>query len=1258
MSFIKENLNQLSRLICTTLLLFASTLAFADDYQKAWEALARNDRQAARQLLEKALKNPATAADAALTLLYIETFDGREADAAEHWKKASKSLKDPYPYLFPLWFNGGVTGSYGRKTSENLKLMKELLNDPKCPGTYKAAVQYALGHHYLTEAEFDDMKEAWGSSTNITNWQFVGPFDNLSGSGFEKNYPPIAQPEASAMFKSTYNADIQWFKPKIQDPEGWITPGYFVRYNTGITFAQTFVTAPSEIDAFLAVGFTGNIRVWVNDRLLLSEQEYRQTDFDLYKAKCHLKKGVNRVLVQIGYEDEDFPNFCVRFTDAQTNLIPGLVSSADYAPYTKDKSTAPVEQIPFFAETYFEQKVKNEPENLLNYILLIETYLRSNKSQEAFAVVEKALAKAPDNSLLRFQRIQTLVKTNNRTELTQELQRIKDVDPNCLSSLLIRFAEEKDNERYDEAEKILDERAKRYGEDEDIYIERIKLLGEQNKMEDLLKLIDESSRRFPDNTFFNEMQHNVALRLRKDPQAAIAINEQFLKKNYVVSVVSQTIQECFEVGNNDKAVRMLNQLTQIFPTTSQYYEQLFEYYYGNKDNKKARQTIEILLGLAPYHAQYHENSARLSEQAGDKQAALASFRKALHYNPNDFDARRRLRELQNETDLVTLLPQNDVYALIKKSKGPDKTDEHDWYFILDERATILYPERCSETYYTVIAKVLNENGIDTWKENSIGYNPWRQRLIIEKAEVVKANGSKFTAEQNDNQIVFTNLAKGDAVYMRYRIVSYAYGRMAREHWDNYSFNAFIPSEISRYCLLAPKDLAVDFKTGNFNLPPKESTVDNFKLYTWETLGEPAIKRESLIPRLVDIGKNVHVSTIRDWQEIANWYADLSAIQAKQDYEVQQAVQTLFPAGQTFTPLQKAQKIYEFVVKTVSYSSVSFRQSAYVPQKASKVLQTKLGDCKDLSTLYAAMAREAGLEANLVLFSTRDNGDQSMALPSVEFNHCIVKVMAGGQAYFLELTDANLPFGSLPNDDIGGIALEIPFNGKGAKAGIYNLFPDNRTRDYRHQTAKIAIKNRDLNVAAHSTSSGVPTRNLRNTYATLSADKQQEEIQKSIGGRFSNPVSVKNVTFGALNELRDTLQFRVNYTVRNEIIEIGDLRTFRVPFYYYFLRPDAFQEETRNYALSYWEYEDADEYLEDITIETPEGRQFSEIPKDVALTFGGTTYNLTYEKKSATSLRVVRRIKTSRTNIPAKDYPAFKTFLDEVVAAENRYVAFK
>ena len=1237
--------------------IFSTPALFADNYQKAWEALAKNDRKAAREFLEKALNEPEHAADAALTLVVLETFDGNVNESSDAWQKALTTLKDPYPYYFPLWFHEALAGDYGQKNNRQEKMLEKLIDDPNCPGIYKAAAQYSLGHHYLSESKFKDMRAAWNSTSNVTQWQFAGPFDNLAGSGFDKNYGPIAHPEPVAVFKSTYDADIQWFKPETYVIEGWIPTIYYVRYSSGVVFAQTFVTAPSDMDAVLALGFTGNIRVWVNDQLLISEQEYLKTEYDVFKTKCHLQKGNNRVLVQIGFEDQEYPNFNLRFIDERSNMIPGLTSSAVYTPYTK--GTAKKEpMIPFFPETFFEQKIKSEPENLLNYILLAKTYLRSDKNQEANSVILKALEKAPDNSLLHMEYISILSKMDNRTELTRELQHIKENDPYCAASYEIRFQENMKSEQYDAAEKEASEYERNYGLDENLYEDYIKLYVAQEKVKEAVTTIQDASEAYPNNAFFNEMMHNIALRLRKDPQGANRINEQFLKRNFGIPTARQLIQEYFEMGQNDRAVRMLLDLSEQFPGNVIYLEQLYNYYYSKKDNKKAGQYIAMLLAQAPFHAAYHEYAAQLNEQSGNNNSALTSFQKALKYNPNDFDVRRRIRELENRTNLNTLLPQNDPYELIKKSKLQDKSREFDWYYILDERATILYPEGCSETYYTVVLKVLNEKGIDDWKEATLGYNQYRQRLIVEKAEVVKPGGSKFTAEQNGNELVFTNLEKGDAVYLRYRIVSYAYGRMAREFWDTYAFNAFVPTEISRYVLLCPKNLDFDIKTVQTELKPVTREADDFKIYTWETLNEPAMKEESLMPPRIDICRSLSVSTIHEWKEIADWYSDLSTLQSKQDHEVQQAVKNLFPEGKTFSPEEKARRIYEYIVKNIRYSSVSFRQSAFMPQKASSVLQTKLGDCKDLSTLYAAMAREAGLEANLVLLNTRDNGEESLNLPSVDFNHCIIKVKAGNQVWHLELTDSNLPFGSLPNGDIGGLALEIPFNGTGAATGIFKLSPKNRTTDYRHQQVQIDIKNRDLSILTHATLSGAITRNLRDDYANLSREKQLEEMQRLVGKRFSNPVTLKDVSFGALDQLQDTLQYHMLYNVRNEIIEIGELKTFRVPFYYTFIKPDVFQEETRSFPINYGEYEDADDYLEDITVNLPQGKQLSDIPKDLILGFGGIEYSLTYKKLSATSLQIIRRIKVNRNNIPASEYTAFRTFVDEVVNAENRYVAYK
>jgi hypothetical protein len=252
----------------------------------------------------------------------------------------------------------------------------------------------------------------------------------------------------------------------------------------------------------------------------------------------------------------------------------------------------------------------------------------------------------------------------------------------------------------------------------------------------------------------------------------------------------------------------------------------------------------------------------------------------------------------------------------------------------------------------------------------------------------------------------------------------------------------------------------------------------------------------------------------------------------------------------------------------------------------------------------------------------------------------------------------LPFGSLPASDIGAQALEIPFNEPNAKNTLFRLEPKNRILDYRHQKSVVNIKNRDLEVSVSTVNSGNGAASLRSIYSTLVKDKQLEELQSSIGRKFTNPVSVKTVSFGNFDASTDTIHYKTAYTVKNEVIEIGDLKSFKVPYFYTFLEANDFALENRSFPINYWNYENKDEYLEDLTVNLPDGLQFTDVPKDVSLSFNGTTYSIKFEKLDARKIRVVRNIKIKRDVIAAADYPAFKQFLEDALAAESKYLAFK
>jgi hypothetical protein len=283
----------------------------------------------------------------------------------------------------------------------------------------------------------------------------------------------------------------------------------------------------------------------------------------------------------------------------------------------------------------------------------------------------------------------------------------------------------------------------------------------------------------------------------------------------------------------------------------------------------------------------------------------------------------------------------------------------------------------------------------------------------------------------------------------------------------------------------------------------------------------------------------------------------------------------------------------------------------------------------------------------------------MELPSMNFNHCIVKVIADGQAWYLELTQPDLPFGSLPNNDIKAFALEIPFaKNSNGPAKPFLLDPANRLGDFRQEHTNVEIKGRDLMIETACIRSGTIANDTRSAYKELPQAKRLEEMQGILAKKFSNPLNIKALSFGDLNKPQDTVQYKVRYAVKNEIIEIGELNTFKIPFHNIFINADAFPEETRVHPVNYWEYEDTDQYLETITVQIPNGKSITELPKNVDLSFEGIHYTLKYTQSAPGTLQVVREIVTKRDSIPAEKFEAFRVFTEGVISAETRWVAFK
>jgi tetratricopeptide (TPR) repeat protein len=1245
------------------ILLIGSYASFAQsNYDKAWDALNKNNRKDAEKFLQQAMNEPVSASDAFITNIYLKTYNGKESDITDFASSFYNKTEDPYPYIYALWFNKAVLGSYGKKTSANqLKLIDQLIADQKAPGTLVAAGNYQKGMHCLFSADFEKAQTYYNEVGNIKNWQYAGPFENLSESGFYKDYGPLEHPEPTAVFKSVTNADVKWFTPPVEAKDGWTPVIYQFNKNTAVIYAQNFVTSPTDQTVYCNVGFSGSIKVWINDELVISEAKPRVTEMDNSTVKYDLKKGVNRVLVQLGYADISYPNFTVRFTDEKHKAIANITGSSAFSPYPKNTgSNKKYELIPNFAEKYFTQKIKNEPQNLLNYLLLADVYLRNQKLLEARDLISGALKNAPENSLLRVKLLEILNKQNNRTLFLEELEKVKQADPESVLVLDLRIKELYDNEKYDDCAAELANSIKLHGEDEFTGRYQILLLIHDKKYDELVNVAEKMYDKYPDNKDILSIMYNIKKEVYKDNKGAQKIYENYMKHSYDYDTYIKYADILIEQGNAKKGIEIKEKLSKLFPYAPVSFYNLSKYYYSTKEYDKAEEYIRKSLALSPYNENYWEQLGDIKNEKKDVAAALDSYNQSLKFDPNQYDIISKIRKLNNKPDIYKLFPMVDIDKAIKEDKPEEaKNTDYGYYYILDQKDVVMYSDGATEEYVSLIVKITNDKGVDQFKESNIGYNN-SQTLLIEKAEIIKKNQSKIEGERNDNQIVFTNLQAGDIVVFKYRIQNYTYGRFAKDFWDRYYFGGKIYSSVTKYNLLVPAGQKINYLFSNSNVQPVKTNVEDFNQYCWVISKPEPLKDEPLMPLSTDEGTVLHVSTVSSWKEIANWYSDVCNNKSEIDYEISALYKKLFPdENKKMSEFEKAKIIYEYIESNIRYSSVSFRQSAYVPQRASTTLNTRLGDCKDLSNLFVMLARMAGIKAQMVLIDTRDNGQKDILLPSVEFNHCIAKVVLDNKSYYIELTDNYLPFTSLPNNLNGALALEIPLKSTNENAELIHLKPANRTKDIIKRVINILPDNDDLTINVKTVKYGAFSSPMRESYQNLDNEKQLQDMQKTIAGSYKNNVRLDKLSFSELDKLTDSVQYNYHYKVQNEVAEIGSLFTFKVVYPDIVATLDNFSSDKRVYPIEYWNYENADSYETTVNITAPAGKRFVELPKNETLSFKDLKYSIQYTLKADDKLVITRKFSDARgQQISPEDYPVFKSFFEKIVKAEQKFIAYK
>ena len=1232
------------------------------DYEKAWNALNKNDRETASKLLQSAMNDPATFQDAFAANILLSAYNGSQNAGNINFEKEFYSKADNvYPYLYALWRNKALLGEPGKKTMPHqVALATRIANDEKAPGTLRASANYQQAYHYKFSNAFDKAVPFINKISGTRNWQFAGPFENISESGIDKNYGPLEHPEAGAVFYSLANAPVKWFTPPVENDDSWIPFEFNFSEPVAVIYAQTFLTSPEDINAVMAVGFSGNIKVWLNDRLLITETKERITDYDAYAVKCNLKKGVNRVLVQVGYSDIDYPNFVVRFTDENFNPLTGLTSAAEYKPYTKDGEGEAPQLLNNFAEKYFGEKIAKDSSNLVNYLLLSNAYMRSKKIEQARNVLELAKLRAPQNALIVSNIVNVLQQEGNETLLEQEKHLLQQLDPKNYYSFIYYIYELYENDKLAEMTAKLDEFKKIFADDLAVFGFESLLFAKEKRYDDIITLMEKIYQKYPEWAEVQEAMYTIKKEVEKDKEKALEVYEKFFKNSFNYKAYEKYANALLDAGYKDKYLELWNNYEKLFPYSSGAYTTLSNYYFSIKDYDKAESNIKKSIELAPYNKTYWEKLGDIKMQQNKKAEAMEAYANSLQYDPQQYALIEKTRRYSGKKDVLTLFPPIDENKLISEDKKAGiQESERGYYFIHDQKDVVIYPNGAAEQYVTILIRVINEDGVDYYKQANVGGTP-DYSTVIEKAEVIKETG-RVQGEKNGTSIVFTNLQPGDVLYIRYKEQNFATGRFMKDFTDKYFFDGVIYSRNTKYNLLAPPSLKINYKFSREDIKPLVSATDDFKSYQWQLANAPAIKEEPLMPVIGDVSNTLYLSTIPSWNDIAVWYSDIVNNRVDADYDVKQVYAKLFPAGKTFpTQFAKAKHIYDYLMNNIRYSSVSFRQSGYVPQKASKTLNTRLGDCKDLSSLFVTLAAMAGIQSQMVLVDTRDNGVKRMLLPETGFNHCIAKANLDGRDYYIELTDMDLPFASVPRDIKGAVMLEIPAKNQAAASKDISLInPVNKKPDVTKRIIEMKPNGNDMDVKVSVTKTGALTSGIRSDFKNLTKDDSFKEMQEIVSAMYQTNAKLNSVEFFGLNELIDSAGYKYSYTVKDLVSEVGSVNAFKINYLDIVASLNNFTVEERKYPFEYWSYEDADAYDTEVIVTAPAGTKFTDVPKSEAHSFQNMKYNISFNQAAPGRLVIKRTFTTDRPQqISPADYEAFTEFFEKIVKVEQKFITYK
>jgi transglutaminase-like putative cysteine protease len=535
-------------------------------------------------------------------------------------------------------------------------------------------------------------------------------------------------------------------------------------------------------------------------------------------------------------------------------------------------------------------------------------------------------------------------------------------------------------------------------------------------------------------------------------------------------------------------------------------------------------------------------------------------------------------------------------------------------------------------------------------------------LLDEKSVYRESLQRKQGREWEEVKFSVPNIKEGTVIEYSYLITSDFF--VILNPWD---FQADIPVRKSEYQVKIDEALSyVYLLQSNFPFTDSpdvgkkgEENTQQSGFYRWVQEGLPAFKEEGFISSRDDYISRIQFQ-LESYQYPGNpkreifttWPKTIIGLWGNMSYggfiKRKGATKDLVAqlvAGKG-SEREKMEAIYRYVQANLKATNQS---GIYTTNSPKEILQKREGNRQEVNLLLINMLREADLNANPVLLSTRSHGKPYKNYPILErFNYSIAHVRIGEEEFLLDATHPLQPLGMLPAETLNGEGLLMAKDG--AESGWINL-------QNRFKSSETVVAN--LQLQADGSLTGQMEVNLKG-YAAL--DARAKYLKQQAEGEPAKPAGGVGAQYGLqldsathLNDYEQPFNLKGTHQSSEFGQPTGD-RLYLEPLLGLRMKENPFKAAERRMVVDF-AYPYDEHYI--FTIKLPPGYEVEELPKSARVQWADKSIRFEYiaTAKEGT-VQLLCRLFIQRAVFAAEEYKDLRQTFAQMVAKQNEQIVLK